>query len=217
MSSEDSTYKKATTPVVLVAVKDNDVDAGVPTDSGEDEDGKTGRGPRAGVPPATVEDPTTKSDSAADRRSDQGSARTDSGRTRTPAGAGAVDLDGGTKQDDVRTGRRLGGEIVAAKEEEESKRRNPFTKALDWLKNNWKTWAPILVLGGIVTGTAAWMLRGDPIKAAQRAARAGSAAGAGGAAKAGGKRLRVRGRKKKDDDDEDEDDAASGATPRGTK
>ena len=133
VSSDDPTYKKATSPAITVEVNDNDVDKALPNDTGEeDEDGGAGtRNPRASVPPATIKQPDSDEDAEAGRRTSDGATRTDEGSARTPDGVEGTSTAGTTNPDGVRTGRRLGGEVVAAKEEETtSKRRTPMAKVL---------------------------------------------------------------------------------------
>ncbi len=219
VSSEDPSYKKASSPAITVEVTDNDVDKAIPnTNENEEDDGGTStRKPRSNVPPATIKQPTKDTDDDA-RRTTEGSTRTDAGRTRTPAGVEGTSTRGTTDPEGVRTGRRLGGEVVAATEEETTtKRRTPMAKLADWFKGNWLLAALIVGGGTIVAGTGAWLMRGDPIKAAQRAAGAKGAAEA--ARRAGGKgshhvRPRRVGKKKQDDDEDDEAPGAKQSGPR---
>ncbi|MCW2920456.1 MAG: hypothetical protein JWL76_330 [Thermoleophilia bacterium] len=216
VTSDDPSYKKASTPAIKVAVTDNDVDKALPntTGEGDEDDGSSTRKPRASVPPATIKQPETTKDAGDERRTTDGATRTDAGSTRTPDGIEGVTTGGTSNPEGVRTGRRLGGEVVAATEElASSKRRSPVAKLADWFRDNWLLAALIVGGGTVVAGTGAWLMRGDPIKAAQRAA--GSKGAAEAARRAANSRHhphpRMRRRKKKDDDDEDEDGASPGA------
>ena len=220
VTSDDPSYKKASTPAIKVEVGDNDVDKPLPNttgEQGEDEDDAGTRTPRSTLPPATIKDPDEDEDAGDERRTSEGTTRTDDGRTRTPDGVEGATSTGTTSPDGVRTGRRLGGEVVAAKEEETtSRRRTPMAKLADWFQDNWLLAALIVGGGTVVAGTGAWLMRGDPIKAAQRAAGtkgAAEAARRAAAKKSHHVRPRRVGRKKKKDDDED-DDASPGARKR---
>ncbi len=222
VSSDDAGYRKASTPAVTVAIGDNDVDELRPnttTEEDEHDDGETGtRGPRLTVPPATTRQPDGDSDLDARRTSD-GATRTDAGSTRTPDGVEGASTTGTKNPDGMQTGRRLGGEVTAAMEEETVPvRRTPMARMADWFQENWSLAALIVGGGTIVAGTGAWLLRGDPIKAAQRAANAKGAADAArrGASKGSShvRPRRVGNKKKKRVDDEDDDGPAPGARRR---
>jgi hypothetical protein len=208
VSSKDPGYAKATINTIVVAIVDNDVDKGGIDDGDDDEDETTDRKPRAVVPPATTRPSTNRNKNGTKtRRSGSGAGRTGAGRTRLPDG---LDSAGKAKEPGVRTGKRLGGEVVAAKEEEASKKQGPIAKAMSWLGDNWKLWVPLLAAGLVIAGTLSYMLRKDPVKSAQRAAgRAGSRG-----ASASKKSRHLHSARRKKDDDEDEDPPNSGGRRR---
>jgi large repetitive protein len=216
VTSEDRSYARQVIAPVIVQINDNDVDRGTNEFDDGDDDEQATRGPRTSLPPVI-----TRPSGGGSGRSEQGSGRTDEGRERTDEGRSRLPsgVTGRGGQDEgAQTDRRLGGEIAAAREEEETgSSRGLIAVALGWLQDHWELWVPLLSTGMVVVGAASYMLRNDPVKVATRAASARRPqTGASGTGGVRGRKVKSGRRKRKgDDDDEDEDRPGRSRPPRG--
>jgi hypothetical protein len=220
VTSDDPGYKKATVAPLDVAITDNDVDTDVT--AGDPREDGTGRTPRA-LPPATTTHTTTGGSttggSSVDTgRTSEGASRTDEGSTDIPAGLGTIGNGvnstadaGGADESLLARRRRLEAETTASRTTRHRRHHgtSPITKAAQWTQQHWKVIAPVAGVGAVGSAGLAFLLRADPIKAAQQGARAARLAAD--AANRGGRKphLRLRATRRKRDEDEAAEDEDS--------
>lgn len=228
LTTNDAAYKTVTPPKLTVSITDNDEDRGLT--GGGDDDNETTIMPGTGGPDdettgTTKKTTTTTGTGSTTKRTTEGTTRTTQGETRTEDGEQPIPLPTSTKTGTAQAKEPevLDGEIVAAAEVEDTKgdsdnskkvkRPTVIAKATTWSKEHWKVLAPIGGIGMVMSAAGAFLMNGDPIKAAQKGVGAkGVIDVARRAAKGPGvddahrhlRRVRKPGKKKKDDEDDDD-------------
>lgn len=184
VASTDPTYAKAVVADITVAIVDDDTDVTImPGDDGGDieEDEEPTRDTREDGDGESTKGSSGRDDGQtgeSTRRSEDGAQRTDEGAERTDAGLGLTTSGSGRKRkrDKAKEEPELDGEIVSATERAPKPKRKPkpnpilqpVTKAAAWVSDNWETVAPIAGAALMAASAGTFLLRGDPIKAAQR-------------------------------------------------
>lgn len=216
VASADPAYGKLTLTAITVAIADDDSDVTVAPDGDtgggtEDEEvvtrkprgggGRDGERTRSSAGGAAVSNGSSAGD---ERRSEAGAERTSAGEERTDAGFGLGGSGTGKKEEEEEAApaEQLDGEVMSATEKPKAKPKpkgpGMVAKAASWAKRNWESVAPVVGVGLMGASAATFFLKGDPMRAAERALTSrGGAGGSGGSSGKAGDRPDARRPKKK--------------------